>query len=86
MPTWSIFYRYNDPRTKVLVYQVDTFLLPTPSSKNFTVTYRASTVSNLPSSIVVQLPMFLSYTILPIKLAPRTGGLYDTSFYGVNIN
>ncbi|XP_031561262.1 uncharacterized protein LOC116297218 [Actinia tenebrosa] len=74
--------RYNDSLTKVLVYQVDTFPLPTPPSKNFTMTYAASTVSNLPSSIFIQSPMFLSYTILPNKVVPHNGGLYNTSFYG----
>lgn len=64
--------RYNNPNTKVLVFQADD--LPLGQSVNFT--YKATTKSALPPSIFVSSLVYLAYTTLPYNLSPREGRKY----------
>ena len=67
-----VFNRYNNPNTKVLVFQADD--LPLGQSVNFT--YKATTKSALPPSIFVSSLVYLAYTTLPYNLSPREGRKY----------
>lgn len=69
-------YRYNNPNTKVLVYQANELLL----GETVSFKYEATTVSNLLPSIYVSFPVHLAYVTLPNNLAPREGRKYKHDF------
>ena len=64
--------RYNNPNTKVLLYQADYLLL----GQTVSFKYKATTISNLLPSISVSSPVHLAYVTLSKSLAPREGRKY----------